>query len=500
MGREICDLGYEDLSLFEAMSYKFYDEFVEEWGRVVTAGDEVANINLARCNSKITVVFILLLALVVGLLNQTPIYQKLNALPKNRSEMDSIKEIKVFLKRQNIIAAQIQIAPILRVTRDVLANALRLHISLMGMIVSPWASVVHTRKITMTEIYFEVVCPFVGNVTAQLYYYDTPITDPQFILINQTGKNAYQGHTKVQCSTNFCRFSEVCWVNSTLNTLFNYPATVPQSFPADFVGFKLPMRQTSGTFMTPFTKKLNCSYRNGTHVIIRAPAVQKSPAKAFLRFHDAISKMLSTENVHKIHVHDPLHAFERIPLMSDWFRNLELLQNDSVFCMEQAILWTGALEGDGIQDHFGEGAVETDTIVYLKSEIVISNIENVIETLRLHCKDCGVLEIDTESERQDSIAQKIATAKVVFGVHSDAFVNAVAAQSTTLVIDIVPPGMDCSQWLFDLANLTKTRLVPLAASGPTVSCANKYKCRNSCSGVSEVVVDTAQIAALFGQT
>jgi hypothetical protein len=68
-------------------------------------------------------------AVFVSLLNQTSLYQRLNALPPDRTELDAISNTQVFIERGNTIVVRLTISAIASITLRNLANGLRLWVS-----------------------------------------------------------------------------------------------------------------------------------------------------------------------------------------------------------------------------------------------------------------------------------------------------------------------------------------------------------------------------------
>ena len=456
----------------------------------------VTKVNLSKVDMRKVALGVFVVALVIGLMNQTSMYQQLNSLPMDRSEMDPIRGTEIKMGQANVVCVRVEIAPILQVTRDVLASALKLRLSVNGMSVVPDAIVAQTKRITMNEIYFEVISPFEGDFTAQLYYYDTPLGAP--LKMNTRIKKFYKGHTMAQCVDNYCELKETCWVNSSLRTMFNYPAIIDPSFATDFMNQTIPVSQLTGTHMKPFLRKMGCSYINKNVVILRAPNAMGSLARGFLSFHDDVSKLCTSQNPSIVYVYDPKRIFQRIPLMTDWFKQLSLLHNDTVVCMERVRVFVGQPDGIPLRSYLSEDGQPSDTIVHLKSRISISNLDEVINALHSHCPLCKIVTADVLSEPHDSIRKKIASARIVFGIHTNFFVNMLATSPHATIFDILPRGMNCSTWLFDLAKETNVNLLTIEGQTPNgqISCDNHYDCDNSCKGVSEVTVDPNQILML----
>ena len=471
-------------------------ELVEICLRPLKSIKPVTKVNLERVDMRKVALGVFVVALVIGLMNQTSLYQQLNSLPMDRSEMDPVKGTEIKMGQANVICVRIEIAPILQVTRDVLANALKLRLSVNGMSVLPNAPIAQTKRITMNEIYFEVISPFEGDFTAQLYYYDTPLGEP--LKMNTRIKKFYKGHTMAQCVDNYCELRETCWWNSSLRTMFNYPAIIDPSFVTDFMNQTIPVSQLSGTYMKTLLRSLGCSYISENVVILRAPDVTGSLARGFLSFHDDVSKLCTSQNPNIVYVYDPKKVFQSIPLMTDWFKQLSLIHNDTAVCMERVRVFVGQPDGIPLRSYLSEDGQPTDTIVHLKSRISISNLDEVIEALRSHCPLCKIVTADVLSEPHDSIRKKIASARIVFGIHTNFFVNMLATSPHTTIFDILPRGMNCSTWLFDLAKESNVNLLTIdgQTSNGQISCTNQYDCDNSCTGVSEVSVDPNQILML----
>lgn len=143
-------------------------------------------INLKHFNPIIAFILIFIMTLIIGLYNQTDVYEKLNKLPEDRNETTPIKNIIIHLNDESSLYVRIEFESITEYTKINLFSNLNAHISYDNTIekVSAPKSSYHSFE----ENSFLFIYNLPSNITkfsVQIFLFDQAINQVQHFEIKK---------------------------------------------------------------------------------------------------------------------------------------------------------------------------------------------------------------------------------------------------------------------------------------------------------------------------
>ncbi|OHT15844.1 hypothetical protein TRFO_42237 [Tritrichomonas foetus] len=463
-------------------------------------------------------IVVLLFCLLIGYTNYTDLYQKLNALPLNRSELDTIDHFKTTINRGNVFNVNAIVHPILDVTLQNLANGLQLNFSTYGISSKAGALQTGRKNIDKTLISYDIVSPYYGNVTTRLYFYDNPIGP-----IEQFESNIvaiYVGHTLAKCqkiypdsssgNTPFhvCSLSNVCLCDGQIRTLFNYPTIVKEEMINFADGQHIDLVQFNGYYVKAYSKKFDVPVIEGTYSFILAPNQKSENDDEDLKINkiDELQRIYSQMAAHHAYnqidghvIYDDKDTFPNDKELNSLF-NIEKVNKTSHQCYNNLIFSTPTHTLSHLRNYIINKLPEVKNprkIIVLNSQINITNIDKLVKVLMHYCEDCERVDInvddlnkikdktriDDEEQKDENnndseyLISKFNEAKFIIGPHNDEAFSRIIGVSKATVIDIIPIGMECAKWIRDLAVKEQMNFVEISTTEKLrLNCPNTMKC------------------------
>jgi hypothetical protein len=407
-------------------------------------------LDLSRFPMKVIFAGVVVILAIISIRSPRHHITELNLLPRNRTELDSIKVVELKLV-DGLIQASVTIECIFPVTYDQTYRFFHLDFSASGINVSMNKSHVtgmgrdgDTLRMTFTP-------PLYGHVRADLYrsrsllasqIFDIPESDPD-------GSSAFSV-LETDEDMRLVNFTNVCWALDH----FIYFSRCIWSLRFPFLYFA-GSATISG--MKANTDKLLDSYDSiieGRSVVIAFP--QFSPFD-WNWIQNTAAPIVSLQNEFDTVI--ALHGDANISYFSDF--GVIIAVSEEPVCVERSevnYLKYSPESTEFFRDQVMslKGAVKmTKKVVILLSNFGTFNVTNIRNISEAICPNCKIQEIMGERLKFDALVKALSSAKFVLMPYSSMLSQALWIRG--VLIELIPEGSECRNWTFDVSNAAGIR-------------------------------------------
>jgi hypothetical protein len=416
----------------------------------------VVQIDLGKYPMKLIFAVIVTILTILSAMGEKSHIYELNQLPRNRTELTSIKSFDL-TSNGITITATVRIEYIYRVTLDQHFRFLFLHLRGDGYNISLNNSNLAGNPVVDNDMVLPFEIPVIGPVHASLTRSKSHLISRDFVIqphevsgektvLSSAGERAFGRRINL---TNVCWTSEKFFFFSRAVWAFEDPFV-------KFVGFgSVSGRRGSRANLQDFMRQRGIKeFREGSSLVVDCPRVAPLDWEWIKNTAAPIAYLQSSrefDTILALRATGDLSFFEKVGNVVGASHELICVRDSEVHHLtasNESLAFFRKLM-------IGEASEVTPKVIVLKSNSTFFTVTNVGEVAKAVCPDCAVQEIVAEDIKPLQLVQIMAEARFVIAPYSSALSQAFWMQGT--LIEIIPNGTQCQNWTFEVSEAARVK-------------------------------------------
>jgi hypothetical protein len=407
----------------------------------------VIQIDLGNYPVKLFFAIIVIILTIWSSYRGTTHLEELNRLPRNRSELTSVKSARLTSNGFSI-TADLEIEAIYSVTVTQHYKFLFLNLHGPGYNITLNNSNLAAEPTIGRLMTLVFDPPVVGNITASLFRSKSHLSSANFSIFGHPSLTGFSvissvGETALGRQANF---THVCWSSDKLY----YFSTATWVLDDPFITFRssrsISSRKGGSSLEQFLERKSNCKILDGTALVIDLASF--SPLD-WNWIRNEAAPLLFLESNSDFHYILSLRLEREISIFGD---TILPVGDDRVYCTPSAEVHHLHHSKEALaylrQKLVSEKPIE-DLIVVLQSSASQFSVSNLDEIAGRVCENCSKSTVVAENADYRSLIEIMGRARFVLAPHSNVISQAFWMKGT--LIELIPEGTQCTNWTFEVS-------------------------------------------------
>lgn len=407
--------------------------------------NRVVQIDLGKYPVKLVLAVAVFFLTVISATGEKSHAIELNKLPRNRTELTSIKSTNI-ISEDNLVTLEMKIDCIYPITLQQHFKFLKLRLSGDGYNITMNTSDTVRASANSRDLSATFDPPVNGDIRAEMLRSSTVLNASEIEMKHTTRRN---DRTEISTSGRFStgrsvNLSNVCWNGNKFLYFSNATWALEDPLAKFSTGTVVSGRRGfTHTYNNYITQKKPGRVLSGNTLVVDLPVFDPLNWNDITEIAAPLANILQSDH------------YETVLTLRDTeigylkgFGNIVPLS--STVCTDSVILRHLRKSRDAIQLFIQKMRAEMkqqNLLVILDSNTSLLKVANIESLAKSVCSECELQKIVVENATHEYITRTLASAKYIIAPHSKAVSQVIWSYGT--LIELIPDGSECSSWTFD---------------------------------------------------